>query len=280
MMPFDPRSLEVTVRRPDATTGPGFGLRPALALVTALVRRDLSLHYRHTRLGVLWGLAPPLLATGVFELFLGRTTGLGSATGGTPYPQFLFAGLVAWQFLARAASGGAGSVVGNAWIVSQIPFPRVVLPVSSVLTGLGDFALGSLAMLAWGLLAGPAPGLHLLWWPVAFLSMLLLGLAGAVLLAAAAVRIRDVVPATGYALQALLFASPVLYTLDAADARIPRAVLVANPASGVLETFRAAWFGSAPDLPALGVSLLVSTTLLAAGLLWLRRTQDRFADLA
>ena len=269
----------VTVRGPTGPVKSGLTARGTVALAMALIRRDLALHYRHTRLGIVWGILPPIVAAGVLDLFLGRVGGIDRAAGTAPYPVFLYAGLLAWQFLSRAASSGAGSVVGHGWVIAQVPFPRVVLPVSHVMTGVLDFTLGSLVLLAWTFAVGHAPGWHLLWWPAAAFAMLLLGLALGVVLAVAAVFVRDVLPAAPYAMQVLLIASPVLYPLSAADPRVPRWLFVANPCTGVVETFRAAWLGSAVDVPSLVVSLGSSALLLALGLAWFRRAEDRFADL-
>ena len=247
--------------------------------MAALIRRDLALHYRHTRLGVFWGIAPPLLAAGVLDLFLGHLGGIASGPPGVPYPIFLYAGLLPWQFLAHAASSGAGSVVGHAWILGQVPFPRLVLPTSHVLTGLVDFLAGTLVLLAWTLVTGHAPGPHLAWWPVAVAAMLWLGFAVGVLLAVANVFVRDVQPATSYALQVLLLASPVLYPLASATGRVPRWLFLLNPCTGVLETFRSAWLGTPPDLVALVASLGVSLVVGVVGLRWFLRAQGRFADL-
>jgi ABC-type polysaccharide/polyol phosphate export permease len=273
------RGDEVTVRTAAGSAGGAFGAAAAWSLVCALVRRDLALHWRHTRLGVLWGVLPPLVAVGVLDLFLGRVAGLAPAAGTSSYAVFLYAGLLPWAFVSRAASSGAGSVVGNAWVVSQVRFPRAVLPLSHVIAGAPDFALGSLVLLCWTLAAGTPPGAGLLLLPVAVLAMTLLSVALAVLLSAAAVRVRDVLPATAYALQALFVASPVLYPLAAGEARVPRWVFLVNPATGVLETFRAAWLGTPLDAVALAASVGVSALLLAVGARLFAATHERFADL-
>ncbi|HVG93665.1 MAG TPA: ABC transporter permease, partial [Planctomycetota bacterium] len=190
----------------------------------------------------------------------------------------LYAGLLPWQFFARAATSGVGSVLGNSWILSQVAFPRAVLPVTAVLTGFVDFLAGSVVLLGMLVVMGHTPGLHLLWWPVAFAPLLFLSLAAALLLSALTVVLRDVQHAAPYATRLLFLASPVLYPLTALTG-IVHAVVAANPLTGALEAHRAAWIGGPVDLPLLAVSWVVGAGLLAVSAAVFRRLEPRFGDL-
>jgi lipopolysaccharide transport system permease protein len=267
----------VEVRTPSSLGGPGFS-RAALGLVAELVRRDLALHHRHTRLGILWGIAPPLLAAGALDLFLGRFTSLPAEAGGVRYAAFLYAGLVPWQFFARAASRGAGSVVGNAWILGQAAFPRLVLPLSHALVGAVDLAVGTLVLAFVAAAAGAAFGAHLLWLPVALVALLLTSVGVSVLLGALSVGLRDVVHATPYAVQLAVLATPVLYPLESAGHGALRTALLLNPMTGVVEAFRAAWLGGTVDATAVATSLVGGAALLVGGVALFRRAERAFVD--
>jgi lipopolysaccharide transport system permease protein len=269
----------IAVNSPERGPAWAHGLAGRLALVLAIVRRDLVLHYRHTRLGILWGILPPLLAAGALDLFLGRFAAAPAQTGGAPYALFLYAGMVPWQFFARAASTGAGSVVSNVWILSQVAFPRGVLPLAASLVGALDLLVGSAVVFAIAVATGHAPGASLLWFPAAVVPLVVLSVSVATCLAAAAVRLRDVVPATSYALQLLFLASPVLYSLSAVGDGPVRALCLANPMTGILEAFRAAWLGTPLSTTAYATSLAGTAVLALLAIAVLARLERRIGDL-
>jgi lipopolysaccharide transport system permease protein len=267
----------VVVRTPRSRAGEGLSRRASFRLVGELLRRDLALHYRHTRLGILWAVLPPLVAAGAIDLFLGDLVRLGATDSRVPATAFLYAGLLPWQFFARAATAGSASMLGNAWVLSQVSFPRSVLPVTAVLSGAVDLLLGSVVLFAMLVLMGHPPGVHLLWWPLAVGPLLLLSLAAAFLLSASTVVLRDVQHATPYAVRLLFLASPVLYAADAVSG-LAGAIVRANPLTGALEAHRAAWIGGPVNLGLLGVSWATGAALLGVAVLAFRRLEPRFGD--
>jgi lipopolysaccharide transport system permease protein len=269
---------DVVLRTPRSRAGDTLSRAATARLALEILRRDLALHYRHTRLGMVWAVLPPLVAAGAIDLFLGRFAAIGAPDGRVPNTAFLYAGLLPWQFFARAAAGGSSSVLGSAWILSQVSFPRAVLPVTAVLTGLVDLLLGSVVLLAMLVAMGHPPGLHLLWWPLAFVPLFLLSLAAALLLSALTVVLRDVQHATPYATRLLFLASPVLYAYEPLTG-VVRALVGANPLTGALEAHRAAWIGGPVDAGLLATSWGAGAALLLVAVAVFRRMEPRFGDL-
>lgn len=274
-----PGPAPLTVHEPRRSTGPAFGLRAAWSLALELARRDLTLHWRHTRLGVLWGVLPPLLTMGALDLFLGRIA-KPSTPGEHPYSLFLYSALLPWQLIARAGVGGASVFLSNAAALGQIRFPRVVLPLSHAMAGLPDLALGSLVLAALAVGTGHPPGLSLLLLPLAVLLAAALAFALTLLLGSIAVVLRDAAPASGFAFQLLFVASPILYAPSALHGDLPRACLRANPVTGVVGLFRSAWLGTPVDgldtLVAVGATL----ALTAVAFVVFRRLEHRLTDVA
>src|SRR5256714_2121970 len=113
-------------------------------LVYFLALRDVKVRYKQTALGVAWVLLQPLLAMGIFSIVFGSR---GLTTDGTPYPLFVISGLVPWFYFANATAGASGSVVSNTQLISKVYFPRLAIPLSAILAGLVDFAIGLLVLL-------------------------------------------------------------------------------------------------------------------------------------
>ncbi|MCU1456285.1 MAG: transporter permease [Actinomycetia bacterium] len=219
-------------------------------LLVRFARRDLTLRYRQTALGVLWVVLQPLLTAGAFAFVFGSVAGLSSQ--GVPYFAFAFAGMLAWNAFSGVLTRMSAVLVGNSALVSKIFFPRLVLPLSTVGSVLVDFVVSMLMMAVIWPLAGVAPGWSLVTLPLWLAAVLLLASGFGLLAAALMVPYRDVQYVLPVATQLLLFISPVGYAL----ANVPhsaRFLYELNPLTGLLEGFRWAVIGTArPDLfPAL-----------------------------
>jgi lipopolysaccharide transport system permease protein len=204
-------------------------------LLARFARRDLTLRYRQTALGVIWVILQPLLAAGALAFVFGSVAGLSS--DGVPYFAFAFAGMLAWNAFSDVLSRMSGSLVGNAQLVSKIFFPRLVLPLSSLGSVLVDFGVSMVMMAVIWPVAGVAPGWGLITLPIWLAAVLLLASGFGLLTAALMVPYRDVQYVLPVAIQLLLFISPVGYALS----HVPhsaRFLYELNPLTGLLEGFR------------------------------------------
>jgi len=242
-----------------------------------LAWRDILVRYKQTAFGITWALLQPLLTMAVFTVVFGRLAKLPS--DGAPYPIFVFAALLPWQFFAAAVTNGANSLVSNANLVSKVYFPRLIVPSAAIIPGLVDFAisLGFLSVLmAW---FGSWPD-----WRVATLPLFLLlgaatALGAAYWLAALTVKYRDFRYVVPFLLQAGLFISPVGFS----SAIVPesfRTLYSINPLVGVIDGFRWALLGGTTPLNSVGLALsaVLAATLLASGIRYFRSTEKTFAD--
>jgi lipopolysaccharide transport system permease protein len=214
--------------------------------------RDLQARSRQAYLGYLWLLIQPLLMTGVFTFLIQRVLGRGDQSP-VPYPLFLLAALVPWQFFANSLNDSAESLVKNVDLVRQVYFPREILAVYPVFARLVDVGVGCIALAAFMIYFQVAPSGWLVLVPVILLIEMLFAAALGLLLSAANVGWRDVSRGLPLLLFLLLYAVPVLYAPESVPASI-RPIYDLNPLAHLVETFRAAVLGThAPDLVGLGV---------------------------
>jgi lipopolysaccharide transport system permease protein len=245
-------------------------------LVFFLVWRDLKVRYKQTVLGIAWAVLQPLVTVIIFTTLFSRLAGLPSE--GVPYPVFTLAALLPWQLFAAAVTGSSNSLVGSSNLLTKVYFPRLIIPIAAVVSTLADFVI-SLVLLA-GLMAWyhivPTAGILLL--PLFVLQALALALAIGLWTSALNVQYRDVQYALPFALQVLLFASPVAYSATLVPAGTWRVVYGLNPLVGVIQGFRWALLGAAPPGLLAEVSVLVTLVVLVGGLFFFKRMEDRFAD--
>ena len=244
-------------------------------LLYFLTRRDLSVRYKQTVLGVLWAILQPLLTMIVFSVFLGNLAGVPS--DGVPYPVFAYLGLLPWTYFSSAVTRGAMSLVGHANLLGKVYFPRVLIPLSAAVAGLVDFAIAAVILVGIMLYFGmvPAPGSILLL-PLALLTALL-ALGVGMWLAALNVRYRDVQHATPFLMQIWMFATPVVYP----NSLVPesyRAWFHLNPMAGIIGAYRAAVLGTPIDWQGLSISGAVTFAFLGLGIWQFRRMDRFFAD--
>ena len=245
-------------------------------LVWFLIWRDIKVRYKQASLGIAWAVIQPVMTMLVFTLIFGRLAQLPS--DGFPYPVFTFTALLPWQLFSGALTGSANSVVNSASLISKVYFPRLVIPIASVMATLVDFSISFGVLL--GLMAWYGISLRLAVVVLPLLVMLALTIALAVGLWAAAlnVRYRDVRHVMPFVVQFWLLASPVAYSTSLITSPVWRAVYSLNPMVGVIEGFRWAVLGSTPPSVLVVPSVLVTGVLLAGGLFFFRRTEASFAD--
>lgn len=246
-------------------------------LTILLAVRDLKVRYAQSLLGAGWAIGQPLLMMGVFSVFLGVLAKV-PAPGGVPYPVFVLSGLVPWVFFANSVTSTGQSVVGSAQLVEKVYFPRLVMPVASLLAWLPDLGISMLLVLAVMAAWGVAPGWAILALPALALLALVAALAVGLWVAALNVAYRDVKYAVPFLLQVGMFATPVVYSSDLVPEGA-RVLYGLNPMAGVVEGFRWALLGTAPPDPGLmAASIVVTGLVLVGGLRYFRQVERWFAD--
>jgi lipopolysaccharide transport system permease protein len=239
--------------------------------------REVKVRYRQAALGAAWALLQPLLGTVVFTLFFGRLAGVDS--GGIPYPVFVYCALVPWTYFAGVLTQAGTSLVGNANLITKVYFPRILLPASSALAGLIDFAIGASFLAVFMAYYRVPPTWSLLLLPLFVVAMVIVTLGLSLLLGALNVRYRDVKYVIPFLLQLWLFCTPIIYPSSIVPASL-RPLLALNPCLGIVEGFRACLFpGMHFDLVSIGTSLMVSIALFVVGVAYFRSTERVFADI-
>jgi lipopolysaccharide transport system permease protein len=245
-------------------------------LLYFLTWRDLKVRYKQTVLGAAWAIIQPFLTMVVFSLFFGRLARMPS--DGIPYPVFSYAALVPWTFFANGLSQSSLSMVASANLIKKLYFPRLVVPISSVLSGFVDFVLGFAVLLGMMWYFAVRPTGNIVWLPAFLLLALVSSLGVGVWLSALNVRFRDVRYTVPFLTQLWLFATPIAYP----SSLLPdtwRPLYGLNPMAGVVEGFRWALLGTdtAPG-PLILVSAAAALVLLVSGVYYFRRMERTFAD--
>jgi lipopolysaccharide transport system permease protein len=245
-------------------------------LLYFLVWRDIKVRYKQTALGAAWAIIQPFFTMLVFTLFFGRLANIQS--DGVPYALFSFAALVPWTFFANGLSQSADSLVGSANLIKKVYFPRLVVPLAAVLSGVVDFALAFLVLIAMMLYFGIVPTLNVIWLPLLLLLALITALGVGLWLSALNVEFRDVRYVVPFLIQFWLFATPIAYPSSLLSEPW-RTLYGLNPMAGVVEGFRWALIGTntAPGAMIL-VSALAAVAILVSGAYYFRRMEKTFAD--
>ncbi len=245
-------------------------------LLSFLVWRDLKVRYKQTVLGMGWAVIQPLLTMLAFSLVFGRLAGMPSQ--GVPYPLFAMTGLVAWFYFANAVASSGMSLVDHRSLLTKVYFPRQLLPLAGVISGLADFLVSLLALLPLLLFYRTAPSCNLWALPLLVGWMAAAALGVSLWLSALNAMFRDVRYAVGFLIQFGLFATPVVYP-TALLAEPLRAICGLNPMCGVVEGLRWALLGTPlPQASMLTASALSTCALLAGGTLFFRRAERLILD--
>jgi lipopolysaccharide transport system permease protein len=246
-------------------------------LLYFMVWRDLKVRYKQTVIGVVWVVLQPLMSMGVFTLFFGKLAKLPS--DGLPYQVFVFAALVPWTYFATALATSTNVVVANQRVITKVYFPRLILPLSSVLSGLVDFAIALTVLVCMVFWFGLRPGPQVAWLPFYLLLAMATALGVGLWLSALNALYRDVQYITPFLVQFWMLASPVAYPSSLVPVRW-RWLYGLNPMAGAIEGFRWALtgHGQAP-----GAMMIASggavVALLFGGVLFFQRMEGTVADL-
>jgi lipopolysaccharide transport system permease protein len=232
--------------------------------------------YKQTALGAAWAIIQPFFTMVVFSLFFGRLAKIPS--DGVPYPIFSFAALVPWTFFANGLSQSSNSLVGSSNLITKVYFPRLIIPISAVISGLIDFALAMLVLFAMMIYYGVVPTINVLFLPLFVLLAFVTSLGVGLWLSALNVEYRDVRYVLPFVVQFWMFATPIAYPSTLLHAPW-RTIYGMNPMVGVIEGFRWALLGTetAPG-PIIVVSSLASLLILVTGAFYFRRMEKTFAD--
>ncbi len=245
-------------------------------LLYFLIWRDVKVRYKQTALGVAWAVVQPFFTMVVFSLFFGRLAKVPS--DGVPYPLFAYCALVPWGFFANGLNMGSNSLVESANLIRKVYFPRLAIPIATVLSGGVDFLVSFLLLLGMMAYYGRMPGIEAAWLPLLLLLGLVTALGVSLWLSALNVQYRDVRYTIPFLTQIWMFATPIAYP----SSLVPEAwrpFYGLNPMVGVVEGFRWALLGTATRPGAmLIVSSLAALVLLVTGVMYFRSTEKTFAD--
>jgi lipopolysaccharide transport system permease protein len=246
-------------------------------LLYFLVWRDVKVRYKQTLLGASWAIIQPFMTMVVFSLFFGRLAQIPS--DGIPYPIFSYAALVPWTFFANGVTQSANSLVGSANLIKKVYFPRLTIPLASVLAGVVDFVLAFAVLIVMMLFYGIAPTANVIWLPFFLLLAFVTALGAGLWLSAMNVQFRDVRYIVPFLLQFWMFATPIAYPSTLIEDPTLRALYGINPMTGVVEGFRWALLNTdtAPG-PIIIVSTVAAVVLLVSGAFYFRRMEKSFAD--
>ena len=246
-------------------------------LLYFLTWRDIKVRYKQTALGAMWAIIQPFFTMVVFSLFFGKLAKIPS--DGIPYPLFAYAALVPWSFFANGLSQSSNSLVGSANLITKVYFPRLIIPVASVLSGIIDFAIAFIVFIGMALFYGIYPTAAVVLLPFFLLLGLVTALGVGLWLSALNVRFRDVRYIIPFLTQFWLFATPIAYPSSLLSEPW-RTVYGINPMVGVVEGFRWALLGTdtAPSA-IIFVSALTAMGLLISGVFYFKRVEKYFADI-
>jgi lipopolysaccharide transport system permease protein len=245
-------------------------------LLYFLTWRDIKVRYKQTALGAAWAIIQPFFTMLVFSLFFGKLAKIPS--DGLPYPLFCYAALVPWTLFSNGLTQSAASLVSNSNLVRKIYFPRLAIPISTVLSAFVDFGVTLGVLLAMMLYYGVLPGINIVWLPYFIVLALVTSLGTGLWLSALSVQFRDVRYVIPFLTQFWMFATPITYPSSLLQ-QPWRSVYGINPMVGVVEGFRWTLLGTRTNhVSILIVSTLTSLAVLLGGAYYFRRLERNFAD--
>jgi lipopolysaccharide transport system permease protein len=250
-------------------------------LIYFMVWRNIKVRYKQTALGIAWIVIQPLVAMIIFSVLFGSL--LGAPSGGVPYPIFTYVALLPWGYFSGSLTRSSTNLVDSAHLITKVYFPRMSIPISGVLSGLVDFGVGFVVLIALMVVYGIRPTPAILLLPAFLLLALLTALGFGLWLSALNVRFRDIKHMIPFLVQMWMFLTPVVYS----STLIPepyRYLMALNPMTGVVVGFRWALLGNyledaQPPGDLFPISVAITLIVLIGGAFYFRSTEKSFADI-
>ncbi len=246
--------------------------RDLLYLLTA---RDIKVRYKQTVLGAAWAIIQPLFTMLIFALFFGWFIKVPS--DGLPYPIFAYVALLPWTFFSNSVTNSGNSLVGSSSLITKVYFPRIIIPIASIGSGLLDFVIAFCLLIVMMVYYGVGFSLNLLMIPFLVLLTAMLAIGLGMWMSALNVKYRDVRYALPFMIQLLMFATPIIYPISIVPEKY-RFVFSLNPLAGQIEAYRSAVFGRPFDWTALAISTFLTIAILFYAAYTFRRMESSFAD--
>jgi lipopolysaccharide transport system permease protein len=238
--------------------------------------RDVKIRYKQTGLGFAWAVIQPLFTMLIFSLIFGAFAKIPS--DGIPYPLFSYAALLPWTLFAEGMTRSTNSMVANAPIMTKVYFPRLLMPISGIMSPLVDFCIAFSILIAMMFYYGFVPTVNVIFLPAFLLLAIATSLGVGLWLSALNVQYRDFQYTVPFLIQIWMYASPVVYPASMLPEKF-RVLYGLNPMAGVIEGFRWALLGSTPPSAMILVSVCVVVVLLVSGLFYFKKMEQYFADL-
>lgn len=242
--------------------------------------RDIKVRYKQTVIGAAWGIIKPLLTTIVFFVIFKKVAGLPYA-GKAPYILMIFAGMLPWQFFSNALNEASNSLIANSNLLTKVYFPRMIVPASSVITSLVDFAITFALMLLMMLFYRFMPGWQIIFLPIFLLLAFLCAFGVGLFLTTLNVKYRDFRYIMPFIIQFGLYITPVGYSSDTLLNKIPQSLhwlFYLNPMVGVIDGFRFCLLGDSIQWTSVISSVFISFFFLMLGVWYFRKMEKTFAD--
>lgn len=253
-------------------------LRELLAyheLIYTFALRDIKVRYKQTALGAAWAIIQPLFAMVVFTVIFGGLAKIPSE--GIPYPLFSYAALLPWTLFSEGITRSTSSMITNSNIMTKVYFPRLIMPISGILSPIVDFMVSFIILIGLILYYGRTPTINIIWLPIFLLLVLAASLGVGLWLSALNVQYRDFQYTIPFIIQIWLYSSPVVY----ASTLVPdkyRLIYGLNPMAGAIEGFRWALLGTEPPSSMIYVSALMVIIILVSGMHYFKRMEKTYAD--
>jgi lipopolysaccharide transport system permease protein len=242
-----------------------------------LVWRDVKIRYKQTLLGASWAILQPFFMMVVFTLLFSRMANIDSE--GVPYPVFSYAALVPWTYFQHAVPLAGNSLLANSKLISKVYFPRAIIPASSALSGVVDFAFAAVVLIGIMMYYHVPVSAGLLLWPVFLVPLLVFSTAIGMFFSSLNVKYRDIKYTIPFFVQIMLFLSPVIYPSTTMPEKY-RVILQLNPMVGIIDAFRAAALPTrAIDWGLFGQASLITLGLFVLAAVHFYRTEREFADI-